>query len=322
MKVVTGIAGFIGMHVAAYLLEQGETVIGVDNLNSYYDPSLKHARIAHLRARYPSLQTLTLDLATPEALLQALRPHADRITHIVHLAAQAGVRYSLEAPRSYLSSNINGTLEVLEACRQIVPQAHLVYASSSSVYGLSTHQPFTPDQRTDHPISLYAATKKSTEILVESYAHLYAIAATGLRFFTVYGPWGRPDMAYFSFTRKILSGEPILVYNYGDMRRDFTYIRDIVAGIIGVLGMQPSGHRIYNLGNHRSESLLTLIETLEEYLGKKAVRQLVPMQPGDVKETYADIRDSTRDFGYVPATSLHEGLKHFVDWYRHHYPAG
>ncbi|MFM9889829.1 MAG: SDR family NAD(P)-dependent oxidoreductase [Rickettsiales bacterium] len=319
MILVTGIAGFIGMHTARALLTAGEAVIGLDSLNDYYDPALKQARLAALTAEFPKLVFLQVDLAQPHALATAMAPYAEQLTHIVHLAAQAGVRYSIEAPRSYISANIAGTLEVLELCRSATQKTHLVYASSSSVYGNSADTPFTPAQRTDHPVSLYAATKKSVEVITDSYATLYDIKATGLRFFTVYGPWGRPDMAYFSFTKRILEGAPIAVFNHGDMRRDFTYIDDIVAGIMGAMGRAGADHRIYNLGNHRSEKLMDMICYLETHLGHKAVLDMQPMQPGDVHDTFADISDSARDFGYAPKTLLADGLKSFVSWYRSHY---
>lgn len=318
MIVVTGIAGFIGMHVAQALLADGHAVIGIDNLNSYYDPALKQARLKHLQDNHPALTFLPVDLAQPEAMLQALAPYGDTLTHVIHLAAQAGVRYSIEAPRSYIASNINAFLEVLEYTRAHA-HVHLVYASSSSVYGNSRDVPFTPQQRTDHPVSLYAATKKADEILAESYHQLYGLTLTGLRFFTVYGPWGRPDMAYFKFTKAILAGEAIALYNRGDMRRDFTYIDDITAGITAAAMRQAKGHRIYNLGNHRAEALGDLVVHLENYLGRKAMVELQPMQPGDVHETYADISASQQDFGYHPRTTLAEGLKPFVAWYRQFY---
>lgn len=319
MMVVTGIAGFIGMHTARQLLSAGEQVIGIDSLNSYYDPALKQARLDSLKKEFPALTFIQLDLAEPEGLINALKPYAEKITHIIHLAAQAGVRYSMEAPRSYIASNINGFMEVLECCRQLPNLQHLIYASSSSVYGNRRDIPFAPTQRTDHPISLYAATKKSNEVIAESYAHLYGIPMTGLRFFTVYGPWGRPDMAYFKFTKAIVAGQPIQLYNHGDMRRDFTYIDDIVAGISALAKQPAKGHRIYNLGNHRGENLRDMVGYLEEYLARTAVTELLPMQPGDVYETFADIADSARDFGYHPRTSLQEGLKSFVSWYRSFY---
>lgn len=307
------------MHTAAELLARGEQVIGVDNLNHYYDPALKNARLHHLREKFPKLTFLEVEMAEPEAFANALAPYRNHITHIIHLAAQAGVRYSMEAPRSYISSNINAFLEVLECARHLPNFKHLVYASSSSVYGNSADKPFSPKQRTDKPISLYAATKKADELLAESYAHLYGITATGLRFFTVYGAWGRPDMAYFKFTKAITEGKPIQLYNRGDMKRDFTYIDDIVSGVIGAAKMELKGHHIYNLGNHRGEQLRDMVAYLEEYLGRKAEVELLPMQPGDVYETFADISASTRDFGYHPRTTLAEGLKPFVSWYRDFY---
>ncbi len=319
MYLVTGIAGFIGMHTAASLLAAGEQVIGVDNLNHYYDPALKQARLAHLRARFPNLLFLEVELATPHALEQAVAPYRAQLTHIIHLAAQAGVRYSMEAPRSYVSSNLDAFLEILELARHLPALKHLVYASSSSVYGNSADKPFSPEQRTDKPISLYAATKKANEVLAESYCHLYGIPASGLRFFTVYGAWGRPDMAYFKFTKAITEGKPITIYNHGDMKRDFTYVDDIVAGVIACANRDASGHRIYNLGNHRGEQLMDMVRLLEEYLGRKATLDMLPMQPGDVYETFADITASTRDFGYHPRTTLAEGLKPFVAWYREFY---
>lgn len=318
MILLTGVAGFIGMHTAKHFLGSGHEVIGIDNLNSYYDPALKTARLEQLK-NYRSLTFIKHDLAEPEGLLNAIEPEKHRITHVVHLAAQAGVRYSMEAPRSYIANNIQGFLEVLECCRNLPNLQHFVYASSSSVYGNSKESPFKPEQRTDNPISLYAATKKADEVLAESYAHLYGIPSTGLRFFTVYGAWGRPDMAYFKFTKAIVAGQPIQLYNHGDMRRDFTYIDDIVAGIDGVTHRKTSGHKVYNLGNHRSEQLRDMVSHLEAYLGRKATTELLPMQPGDVHETFADIADSQRDFGYHPRTTLEEGLKHFVRWYREFY---
>jgi UDP-glucuronate 4-epimerase len=319
MIVVTGAAGFIGMHVAKRLLEDGQRVIGIDNLNSYYDPALKQARLDVLKAAHPAFEFITLDLATPHGLMQVLKPHQADVSHIIHLAAQAGVRHSIDAPRDYISANISGHLEVLETCRALPALKQLVYASSSSVYGDSADKPFSPSQRTDHPVSLYAATKKSGEVIAESYAHLYGIAMTGLRFFTVYGPWGRPDMAYFKFTKSILAGQPIQLFNQGQMRRDFTYIDDIVNGVAGATLRPALGHHIYNLGNHRSETLRDMVRYLEEHLGQKAQVELLPMQPGDVVETYADIADAARDFNYQPTTALQDGLKSFVQWYRSYY---
>lgn len=318
MILVTGVAGFIGMHTAKYFMKQGHRVIGIDSLNRYYDPALKQARLEQLRFE-PHFTFLQLDLAEPESMIRALAPYQNKITHIVHLAAQAGVRYSIEAPRSYIASNIQGFIEVLEYCRQLPKLKHFVYASSSSVYGNSRETPFKPDQRTDNPVSLYAATKKADELLAESYAHLYAIPTTGLRFFTVYGPWGRPDMAYFKFASAIVAGRPIQLYNKGDMRRDFTYIDDIVAGIDAVTHKVRGGHRIYNLGNNDPEQLRDMVSYLGTYLDRDVAVELLPMQPGDVYETFADITDSQRDFNYQPRTALKDGMKSFVEWYRHFY---
>ena len=319
MILVTGVAGFIGMYTARYFLEQGYQVLGLDNLNQYYDPALKEARLQQLKP-YTHFIFIKHELSEAEGLIRRLAPYQHAVSHVVHLAAQAGVRYSLEAPRSYIASNIQGFLEVLEYCRQLPNLQHFVYASSSSVYGNSRDVPFTPTQRTDAPVSLYAATKKSDELLAESYAHLYAIPSTGLRFFTVYGPWGRPDMAYYKFANAIVEGSPIPLYNNGDMRRDFTYIDDVVAGIAGATQRQKvEGHRIYNLGNHRPEHLRDLVAYLGESLKREVAVTLEPMQPGDVYETFADIADSTRDFGYLPRTTLKEGIQHFVAWYRDYY---
>lgn len=319
---LTGVAGFIGMHTAKTLLKAGHKVIGVDAMNSYYDPALKQARLQQL-SNLPNFTFIQLDLAEPEALARSISTHGNDITHVIHLAAQAGVRYSLEAPRTYISSNICGTVEILELCRSNLPNLqHLVYASSSSVYGTNKEQPFSPQHRTDNPVSLYAATKKSCEILTESYSKLYNIPATGLRFFTVYGPWGRPDMAYFKFTQSILGNKTIQVYNNGDMRRDFTYIDDIVSGILSVMQKPPTvipPHKIYNLGNSNNEALMDMIRFLEEHLDKKAVLEMLPMQAGDVYETFADITESTADFGFMPQTKLKDGLAHFTNWYREFY---
>lgn len=322
MILLTGIAGFIGMHTALRLLASGVRIIGVDSMNSYYDPALKQARLVQLRPYINSGQLvfLEMDVAEPHALEKALKPYAGEITEIIHLAAQAGVRYSLEAPRTYIHANISGMMEILELARSHIPNLkHLVYASSSSVYGANRELPFSLEQRTDHPVSLYAATKKAGEVLAESYARLYKIPMTGLRFFTVYGPWGRPDMAYFKFTKAILAGETIQVYNHGDMRRDFTFVEDIVDGILAVTAKPQGAHRIYNLGNSRSEHLPDMIHLLEEYLGKKAVIEYLPMQAGDVQDTFADVSASTADFGFAPKTPLSEGLKPFVKWYREFY---
>lgn len=319
---VTGAAGFIGRHVALALLERGEAVVGVDNLNDYYDVSLKEARLAGLQAR-AGFAFERLDIADREAVaaLFARKPDIDRV---VHLAAQAGVRYSLVNPYTYLRSNIDGHVVLLEAARRLPALRHFVYASSSSVYGANRKMPFAVEDRCDTPVSLYGATKKAMEVISESYAALYGMPLTGLRFFTVYGPWGRPDMAYFSFTRKIIAGEPIPVFNHGDMRRDFTYIDDIVGGILNCLDRPPGAagerrHRLYNLGNHQPEALLDFIATLEKAMDRKAVLELLPMQPGDVYETFADIGASRRDLDFSPRIGIAEGLPRFVKWYRRYY---
>ena len=320
---VTGVAGFIGYHVALALIERRETVLGIDNLNDYYDVGLKEARLARLDGR-PGFSFRRLDIADRQAI-SALFAEERRVDRVVHLAAQAGVRYSLINPYAYLRSNIDGQVVLLEAARRLPRLLHFVYASSSSVYGGNREMPFSTADRTDHPISLYGATKKAMEVISESYAAMYALPLTGLRFFTVYGQWGRPDMAYFIFTRKILAGEPIPVFNHGDMRRDFTYIDDVVTGVINCLDRPPPDdpgvgrHRLYNLGNNRPESLLDFIGALELALGRKAMIEPLPMQPGDVKETCADIEASRRDFDFQPRTSIHEGIPRFVAWFRERY---
>ena len=320
---VTGVAGFIGYHVALALIERRETVLGIDNLNDYYDVGLKEARLARLDGR-PGFSFRRLDIADRQAI-SALFAEERRVDRVVHLAAQAGVRYSLINPYAYLRSNIDGQVVLLEAARRLPRLLHFVYASSSSVYGGNREMPFSTADRTDHPVSLYGATKKAMEVISESYAAMYGLPLTALRFFTVYGPWGRPDMAYFIFTRKILAGEPIPVFNHGDMRRDFTYIDDVVTGVIDCLDRPPPDdpgvgrHRLYNLGNNRPESLLDFICALELALGRKAMIELLPMQPGDVKETCADIEASRRDFDFQPRTSIHEGIPRFVAWFRERY---
>lgn len=319
---VTGVAGFIGSHVALALLARGETVVGVDNLNDYYDVTLKQARLARLEGQ-AGFTFHKLDIADRPAMGDLADRHGD-ITQVIHLAAQAGVRYSLVNPGAYIHTNINGHFAILELCKNLDRIDHLVYASSSSVYGGNTKLPFSVDDPVDRPLSLYAASKKADELMSHTYSHLYGVPATGLRFFTVYGPWGRPDMAAWLFTKAILAGEPIRVFNNGDMRRDFTYIDDIVAGTIGCLDHPPAvgngaPHRVYNLGNHRSEALLDYIRLLEDALGRKAEMHLEPMQPGDVKETYADISAAQRDFGFQPATTIAEGVPRFVDWYREYH---
>jgi UDP-glucuronate 4-epimerase len=316
---VTGTAGFIGMHVAAALLARGETVIGVDSLNDYYSIKLKEARLASLTGQR-GFGFERLDLAEPEALLRVARAHPE-IDRVVHLAAQPGVRHSVDHPRAYVSANLVAQLEVLEACRHLPKLKHLVFASSSSVYGGNTKLPFAIEDRVDQPRSLYAATKKADELMSHCYAHLYHLPTTGLRFFTVYGPWGRPDMAPWLFTEAILAGKPIKLFNYGKMRRDFTYIDDIVAGVLACLEKPPprdaeAAYRLYNIGNSRSEELEHFVAILEQAIGRKAAIERVPMPPGDIEATYADITETARDFGFVPRIALAEGLPRFVAWYR------
>jgi len=314
---LTGVAGFIGFHVAKALLARGDRVLGVDNLNDYYDVSLKEARLAQLHAS-PSFCFARLDVADREGVLGLVGRHRD-LSGIIHLAAQAGVRYSLENPFAYIEANVMGTLVMLEAARRIDRLTAITYASSSSVYGANRKQPFSVEDRVDQPVSLYAATKRSCELVAYTYSHLYGLPATGLRFFTVYGPWGRPDMAAYLFTRAILAGEPIKVFNEGRMARDFTYIDDIVAGTIAAYDRPPAGqvpHRVYNLGNHRPEKLLDFIAVLERALGRTATKVLLPPQPGDVPESSADIEDSRRDLGFEPKTTIEDGLARFVEWYK------
>ncbi len=322
---VTGAAGFIGYHVARALLARGESVIGIDNFTPYYSVRLKQDRVAELSGLGGDFRFLDVDFADEKALDQSLAPF--EIDRIIHLGAQAGVRYSLENPRAYVHSNLVGHLNMLELARARRPR-HMAYASSSSVYGSNDTLPFGVDDRVDHPVSLYAATKKSDELMSETYAHLYRLPVTGLRFFTVYGPWGRPDMALWIFTSKILAGEPIPVFNDGRMERDFTYVDDIVAGVLGVVdnpppddgSVKPGGstapHRIYNIGNNKPEALGRLIEIIEDACGKKAERNYLPMQPGDVPATYADIRALQRDVGFSPSTRIEDGVPRFVRWFR------
>lgn len=331
---VTGSAGFIGFHVARRLLDRGDSVIGLDNLNDYYDVRLKEARLAQLTV-HKGFRFVRLDLANRQGMRDLFTD--EPIQRVVHLAAQAGVRYSLVNPHAYTESNLEGFMNILEGCRHS-RVAHLVYASSSSVYGGNTHMPFSIHDNVDHPVSLYAATKKANELMAHCYAHLYRIPCTGLRFFTVYGPWGRPDMALFIFTKAILEGTPIEVFNHGNMRRDFTYVDDIVEGIIRTLdhpatvnpawsgdkpdpGTSSAPARVYNIGNHQPVELLHFIEVLEKALGKKAEKKLMPLQPGDVPATYADIEDLTRDVGFAPATPIEEGIPRFAKWYREFYQA-
>jgi UDP-glucuronate 4-epimerase len=318
---VTGAAGFIGFHVCRRLLARGEPVIGVDSVNDYYDPALKEARLAQLEA-LPGFSFLRADLAERDTIDVLKSRHPD-ITHIIHLAAQAGVRYSLVNPYAYTRSNIDGTLAMLELARGLKDFRHIAYASSSSVYGSNKKLPFSVEDNVDHPVSLYAATKKSCELMAHCYSHLFQIPSTGLRFFTVYGPWGRPDMSAFLFVKAILAGQPIDVFNHGDMRRDFTYIDDIVTGVVSVIDGPPSDpalpYRLYNIGNHRSEPLMRFIGLIEDSLGMKAEINFQPMQDGDVKETYADITAIQEDFGFQPSTTIDQGIPRFVAWYREHY---
>ena len=316
---VTGAAGFIGYHVAEALLARGEEVIGVDNLNAFYDVRLKEARLARLRA-HRNFRFQRLDIADRDAVAQAIGSQSG-VRRVVHLAAQAGVRHSLDHPFDYVQANLVGHMVILELCRHLPHFEHLVYASSSSVYGGNTKLPFAVEDRVDRPVSLYAATKKADELMSQCYAHLYKLPQTGVRFFTVYGPWGRPDMALYLFTTAILAGEPIHVFNHGDMNRDFTFISDIVAGTLAALDRPPTErhdapHRVYNLGNHRSEPLLRVIAVLEQALGRGAEKILEPIQPGDVKESFADIVASERDLDFHPRTSIDEGVPAFVAWYR------
>lgn len=333
MKIlVTGAAGFIGFHVARRLLERGDKVVGWDNLSDYYDVSLKKARLQKLNG-YDNFKFLKIELAFPDQVAAAF--HKVGPDRVVHMAAQPGVRYSVKNPQAYINSNIHGFINILEACRYQQVQ-HLVYASSSSIYGMNQVAPFSVHHNVDHPISLYAATKKANELMAHSYSHLYALPTTGLRFFTVYGPWGRPDMAPFLFTQSILEGRPIQVFNNGRMQRDFTYIDDIVEGVVRVLDRPPRAnplwdrvqadpgtssapYRIYNIGNHQPEPLLRFIEILEACLGKQAQKEFLPMQAGDVETTCADVADLIRDTGFRPNTPLEEGIKKFTDWYRDHY---
>jgi UDP-glucuronate 4-epimerase len=332
---VTGAAGFIGYHVAGRLLARGDEVIGLDNLNPYYDPTLKEARLARL-ASEPGFRFERIDLADRKAM-EALFA-GGRIGRVVHLAAQAGVRYSVENPHAYADSNLTGTLHVLEGCRHHGIE-HLVFASTSSVYGANTKMPFSVHDNVDHPLSFYAATKKANELMAHTYAGLYGLPVTGLRFFTVYGPWGRPDMALFQFTRNILAGKPIDVFNYGKHRRDFTYVDDIAGGVVAALdhvaapnpswdGNAPdpatsrAPYRIYNIGNNRPVELMHYIAVLEDCLGRKAELNLLPLQVGDVPDTWADAEDLVRDVGYRPSTPVEEGVAKFVTWYREYYRDG
>ncbi|MDO4303692.1 MAG: NAD-dependent epimerase [Bacillota bacterium] len=318
---VTGGAGFIGFYLSKALLEKGAQVVGLDNLNDYYDVSLKEDRLSILK-KYSGYRFVKADLADKEVVLGLFEEYRPQI--VVNLAAQAGVRYSIDNPDAYIQSNIVGFFNILEACRHY-PVEHLVFASSSSVYGGNKKVPFSVKDQVDKPVSLYAATKKSNELMAYSYSKLYGIPLTGLRFFTVYGPMGRPDMAYFKFARKIMAGEPIQIYNNGDMRRDFTYIDDIVTGVENILCNPPTedengaAYRIYNIGNNQPENLMDYIAVLEKCLGREAKKEFLPMQPGDVYETYADVQDLIDDYGFKPSTTIEEGLGKFAQWFLDYY---
>ena len=318
---VTGAAGFIGFHIARQLLAEGRDVVGLDNLNSYYDPALKQARLDILReqSRFGFEQ---LDLADRASIARLFARH--RFAAVVHLAAQAGVRHSIDHPHAYVDANLEGFLNVLEGCRHNGCR-HLVYASSSSVYGANTKLPFSVEDKTDRPISLYAATKKANELMAHSYSHLYRLPVTGLRFFTIYGPWGRPDMAIFMFAKSIVEGTPIKLFNHGKMRRDFTHIDDVTRVVLRLVDRIPEGGvgqapaRVYNVGNHHPEELMHVVRLLEKELGRTAVKDMLPMQPGDVMETFADVGDLMRDTGFRPQTPIEDGIHGFVAWYRGHY---
>jgi UDP-glucuronate 4-epimerase len=326
---VTGAAGFIGMHVTQRLLQDGCTVVGIDNVNAYYDPRLKEARLAHL-SQFPAFRFEHLDIADCDGMTTLFEVH--RFPYVIHLAAQAGVRHSLAEPRAYTEANITGFLNILEGCRHVASR-HLIYASSSSVYGANTQMPFSASDNVDHPVSLYGATKKANELMAHAYAHLFAVPATGLRFFTVYGPWGRPDMAMWLFADAILQGRPIRLFNYGQMRRDFTYVDDIVEALVRLVTRPPEPSparagqplnpassaapwRLYNIGNSHPVELTYMIELIEQALCCKAIRELVPMQPGDVVETYADCSDLERAVGFRPSTTIEDGVRRFVNWFR------
>jgi UDP-glucuronate 4-epimerase len=326
---VTGAAGFIGFHVTQRLLAEGRQVIGIDSLNAYYDPRLKEARLEMLKAQ-PGFSFQRLDLADRAAMKDLFAEH--RFPAVVHLAAQAGVRYSLENPHAYVDANLEGFINVLEGCRHH-GCGHLLFASSSSVYGANTKLPFSVRDNVDHPISLYAASKKANELMAHSYSHLYRLPATGLRFFTVYGPWGRPDMAMFIFAKAILAGQPVRLFNHGKMRRDFTYVDDVVQAVVRLIGRPPQGNpdwdgnrpdpgtsaapwAIYNIGNNHPEDLMHVISLLEKEFGRSAIKEMLPMQPGDVEATYADVADLERDIGFRPATPIEDGIARFAKWYR------
>ena len=326
---VTGAAGFIGYHVSRRLLEGGRTVVGLDNLNAYYDPKLKDARLAEL-AKFPRFRFVRLDLADRAGMAALFAEH--KFPHVVHLAAQAGVRYSLIDPHAYIDSNLVGFTNILEGCRHNGCK-HLLYASSSSVYGSNTQMPFSTHDNVDHPLSLYGATKKANEAMAHSYAHLFKLPTTGLRFFTVYGPWGRPDMAMWIFAKAIAAGEPFRLFNHGKMQRDFTYVDDVVESIERLVDKPPAGNpaydgnkpdpasssapwRVYNIGNNNPVELLDVVDLLEKSIGKKAIRELAPMQPGDVPATYANVDDLMRDVDFRPSTPIADGIAKFIEWYR------
>ena len=320
---VTGAAGFIGFHVARQLLADGRRVVGLDNLDEYYDPALKQSRLDILRVE-PRFEFVKADIADRAAIATLFAAH--KFADVIHLAAQAGVRHSIDHPHAYADANLEGFINVLEGCRHNGCR-HLIYASSSSVYGNNSKLPFSVEDRTDQPVSLYAATKKANELMAHCYSHLYRLPVTGLRFFTVYGPWGRPDMAMYLFTKAIVEGKPIQLFNHGKMRRDFTHVTDIVRGILKLVDLVPqaSGEpgsvpaRLYNIGNNRPEELLHVVSLLEKELGRTARKEMLPMQPGDVWETFADIDELTRDTGFRPSTSIEDGVRDFVAWYRDHY---
>jgi len=329
---ITGVAGFIGFHLAKRLLARGDQVVGLDNLNDYYDVTLKEARLAQVKGQ-PGFRFYKLDLADREGIARLFKEHEPEV--VVNLAAQAGVRYSQHNPHAYIDSNLLGFANILEGCRHFGIK-HLVFASSSSVYGANTKMPFSVHDNVDHPVSLYGASKKANELMAHTYSHLFGLPATGLRFFTVYGPWGRPDMAYFVFTKAILEGRPIHVFNYGKMRRDFTYIDDIVEGVVRVVdrpaepnrtwsgdapdpGSSGAPYKLYNIGNNHPVELMRFIEMLEDQLGVKAVKNMLPLQPGDVPATYADVDDLVRDVGFKPSTPIEVGIERFVTWYRSYY---
>lgn len=323
---VTGIAGFIGFHVAKQLLEDGHKVMGIDNINDYYDPTLKMARLKHLQDNYGPLLTFhKINIEDREAVEKAWKSATPKITHVVHLAAQAGVRYSLINPYAYINSNVMGHLVLLEQARHQKDFEHFVYASSSSVYGANEKMPFSERDPVNQPMALYAATKRCDELMSYSYSHLYDLPTTGLRFFTVYGPWGRPDMALFIFTKNILAGEALPVFNNGNMKRDFTYIEDIKNGVIAALKKAPQREgktppqEVYNLGNNKSEQLTKYIEIIEENLGKKANIDLRPMQPGDVPESFSDVDKAKENLGFAPKTNIETGIKNFIAWYKDYY---